>query len=389
MKKPSAPKLKVAFVYDRVNKFGGAERLLLAMHQAFPEAPLYTLVYDKASAPWSSVFTVIPTFLNAIPFLRRRHEYLAPLAPLAFETLNLDDYDVVVSLTSSDAKAVLTKPRTLHLCYCLTPPRYLWSAPALYQRSASFGRLSFLSGFFLTRLRPFLKRLDLITSSRPDRYLAVSSAVAGRIRRYYRRPSQVLYPPLDPVFSSLPLPPPASRQDYYLAVSRLVPYKRLDLAVKACIKLNKRLIIVGRGQQEKALKILARRYPNIVFAGSVSDAVLIGLYQQARALIFPAHEDFGLVPLEAQACGTPVIAYGRGGALETVVAGSTGLFFRRQTVASLIKAIHRFEASISRYNPAACQANAARFTRDGFIFNFHDKVNSLWKKRLNTPTSSF
>jgi glycosyltransferase involved in cell wall biosynthesis len=323
--------MKVALVYDRVNKFGGAERVLLALHNIFPEAPLFTLVYDSKSAPWAKPFKVYPTYLNKCRFLRNKHEWLAPFAAMAFETLDFKDYEVVISITSSDAKAVITKPGQLHICYCLTPTRYFWSGEEQYRKDKKIKLIP-------NRLRQYFRTTDLLLSKRPDQYIAISNEVKRRIQEYYHK------------------------RKYYLIVSRLVPYKKVDLAIQVFNTLKKPLIIVGSGSELINLKNSAGK--TVRFVGSVDDTQLINLYKNAKAVIFPQEEDFGLVPLEAQACGTPVIAYGKGGALETVIKDKTGVFFEKQSAESLAKAIHRFEKL--SLNPSDCHQNSLRFNSRSF-----------------------
>src|SRR3989344_2564884 len=260
--------MKVALVYDRVNKFGGAERVLLALHELFPDAPLFTALYNKQTASWADVFAVKPSFLNAVPFLRNRHEYIPFLMPFAFESFNFDGFDVVISVTSAEAKGIITKPETLHICYCLTPTRYLWS-----HRQEYFG-----SGFFSIVTKPIVKALqrwDRVAATRPDRYIAISSEVARRIKQYYRQEATVIYPPADSDFFK----PSAKKQreDFYLVVSRLVAYKRVDLAIQTCNKLKRQLIIVGSGSEEGQLKRSAG--PTISFVGALTDKELLTYYQ--------------------------------------------------------------------------------------------------------------
>ena len=356
--------MKVALVYDRVNKIGGAERVLLSLHELFPSAPLFTLVYDKESAKWASGFDVRPTFLNTLSPLRSKHELLAPLAPMAFETLNFDEFDLVISVTSSDAKSIITKPHTVHVCYCLTPTRYFWSGEGEYGNDPKMKLLPQV-------IKKYFKAVDLLTSSRPDEYIAISQEVKNRIKVFYSREASVVYPPLDDkFFTKTPLPKKDRR--YYLVVSRLVPYKRVDLAIKAFNKLKLPLVIIGVGSEERRLRELANK--NITFLGQVSDTDLIDYYKKAQAVIFPQDEDFGLVPLESQACGTPVIAYEKGGALETIKDGKTGLFFSDQTPESLIAAVKKFETLKIDY--ADCISQAKKFTRDKFKKQFMARVRS-------------
>jgi glycosyltransferase involved in cell wall biosynthesis len=362
--------MKIALVYDRINKFGGAERLLLALHRLYPNSPIFTLVHEPKTSKWASHIKVIPTFLNKVPFLRTRHEWLAPLAPLAFETLNLSSFDIIISITSSDAKSILTKPNQLHICYCLTPTRYFWSGEAEYLTDKKLKLIpTFLKNYFRT--------VDLLTSSRPDEYIAISQEVKKRIKDYYHRQSTVVYPPIEEQFYSNSSVKSSDRKSYLL-VSRLVPYKKTALAISAFNKLNRSLIIVGEGSEMESLKRQAGTH--ISFAGKINDKRLIEYYCHAKAVIFPQDEDFGLVPLEAQACGTPVIAYGKGGALETIIPGKTGLFFEKQTEESLTKAILEFENL--KINPQDCVQNAKRFSDQNFSSDFSDSVNSLWQKHL-------
>jgi len=367
--------MKVALVYDRVNKFGGAERVLLTLHQIFPEAPLYTLVYDKNSAKWADVFKVIPTFLNRVGFLKNRHELLAPVAALAFENLDLKEFDVVISITSSDAKAVITKPSQLHICYCLTPTRYFWSGKDQYAGDKKFKIIP-------KWLHEYFRTADLLISKRPDKYIAISNEVKDRIKKFYNRDSSVIYPSIDDKFYTKNYTVDNLRE-YYLIVSRLVPYKKVDLAIKSFNILKKPLVIVGTGSEMSRLRKMAG--PNIKFAGAVDDTALINLYKDAKAVIFPQEEDYGLVPIEAQACGTPAIAFGKGGALETIIKDKTGLFFEEQTEDSLVSAVKRFEKLHINYDD--CHKNALRFNSTTFKRAFKTMVEKLWLDHLADPTA--
>jgi glycosyltransferase involved in cell wall biosynthesis len=357
--------MKVALVYDRVNKFGGAERVLLSLHKIFPEAPLFTLVYKPKTSSWANVFKVRATFLNSFLFFRNRHELLAPLAPMAFEALDLSGFDVVISITSSDAKAVVTKPGQLHVCYCLTPTRYYWSGTGEYKKD---WKLKITPQWLLS----YFRTVDLLISKRPDKYIAISNEVKERIKKYYHRESSVIYPSIEDKFYPKKLVSSLDRM-YYLVVSRLVPYKKVDLAISAFNKLNKPLIIVGTGSEYSRLKKMSG--PNIKFVGGINDTQLIDYYSHAKAVIFPQEEDFGLVPIEAQACGTPVIAFGQGGALETVVDKKTGVFFSFQNVKSLSLAVLKFEKM--NISPRDCNKNALRFNEKSFIDIFSSKIKSF------------
>lgn len=343
--------MRVAIIYDRVNKYGGAERFIQSLLKIFPKAPIYTLV-SNSRANWQGNHQVYPTFLNHFFFLRNRHELLSAVAPLAFETHDLSNYDLLISVTSSDAKAIITSPNQVHLCFCLTPTRYLWSGYSDYKKDL---KLKLLPKVLLK----YFRLVDYITSTRPDYFIAISKEVKKRIFKYYHRNSTVIYPPVDDIFFKKIT---YKERDNYLIVSRLVPYKKVDMVIKLFNKTNRKLIIVGTGNQLNKLKKLARG--NITFLGEVSNSELIKNYQQAKAVIFPQWEDFGLVPLESQACGTPVIAYKKGGALETVIDGKTGILFKNQTIKSLENALVRFESSF--FNKQDCVKNASLFRYSSF-----------------------
>jgi glycosyltransferase involved in cell wall biosynthesis len=377
--------VKVALIYDRINKFGGAERLLTSLKKIYPHAPIFTLVHSKKDSQWAAGFKVIASPINRFKNLRQKHQWLSPLAPMMFETFDLTRFDLVISLTSESAKAVITKPETLHLCYCLTPTRYLWGNIKEYSQDIKMKILP-------KKLKGYFKKLDLTISKRPDQYLAISNEVKRRIKKFYSRPSSVVYPPIQKKFSSNTTFKPLDQRRYYLVVSRQVPYKKTDLVIKTFItnttKLGKTpLKIVGTGSQLKKLRKLAKPSRNIKFLGQVSDEKLIHLYQNAKAVIFPQIEDYGLVPLEAQASGTPVIAFNKGGAKETVKNNQTGIFFNHQTPTSLLRAITIFESRNHQITPQKCFKNALKFSQDRFVEEFHDKVNKLWlnhQKNLST-----
>lgn len=367
--------MKIALVYDRVNKWGGAERVLLALHKLFPDAPLYTSVYDKKKASWVSVFNVKTSFLQNFPFAMR-HELYAPLMPLAFESFNFDEFDLVISVTSEAAKGIITKPSTKHICYCLTPTRYLWSGYDEYFKNPF---LKFLSKPIIA----YLKFWDKIASQRPDAYIAISKEVQARISKYYGRESIVVYPPVE-AFSSLASSVQLknkkldanlldAERSYFLIVSRLVPYKKIDLAIKVFNKLKLPLKIIGTGSEMERLKAMAN--PNIEFLGYLTDKELVEYYSGCRGLIFPGHEDFGLTILEAQSFGKPVIAFMDGGALETIINGKTGIFFDKQTVESLEKAIRQFNNM--KFEPKDCMENAQKFNFEIFKEKFMKAIGEI------------
>jgi len=366
--------MRLAFVYDRVNKFGGAERVLLALHEIWPNAPLFTAVYDKQKAAWANVFKVIPSYLRYLPDLLRRDKLLPLLTPFAFESMNFGNFDVVLSITSAEAKAVVTKPETLHICYCLTPTRYLWSgfADYLHQPGADF--FNPMVRAFMRICINYLRVSDYISSNRPDIYIAISDNVARRIKKYYKKDARVLYPPID-----LTKFKPGVRKksnNYYLIVSRLVPYKRIDYAISAFNKLGSNLYIIGTGIDESRLRRLASE--NIKFLGDLTDRELACYYQNCRALIFPGEEDFGLTAVEAQACGKPVIAFGNIGIKEIIIEGKTGLFYDTQSEDSLISALKIFK--YNNYLPSECVYNAKRFSKLNFQRAMKESVEYYWQQ---------
>lgn len=360
--------MRVALVYDRANKLGGAERILATLHRLYPEAPLYTLVCNEQTAPWTKGFQVIPTFFNKVHFLRTRHELLAPFSAIAFETFDLSSFDIVISITSAEAKAVITKPGTFHICYCLTPTRYLWSGTEEYRRHFP---VKSLFDFYLKNAR----QSDLVYANRPDIYISTSKEIQKRVTNYYQKKSEVIYPPINYSFFNQIHQP--KKGDYYLVVSRLVPYKRIDIAIEAFNQLNKHLIIVGTGSEEKELKKIAK--DNIEFTGVIDDSTLRKYYAKAQALIFPQVEDFGLTPLEAAATGTPTLAFGSGGVVETVTDLYTGLFFSDQTAPSIIDAVRRFESGHHHISSRHCHEKALEFSEDRFARLFSAKVKQSYE----------
>jgi glycosyltransferase involved in cell wall biosynthesis len=368
--------MKTAIVYDRVNKWGGAERVLLALHEIFPDAPLYTSVYDPKGAPWAKVFPEIKTsFLQKIPFIKSVHELFGWLMPIAFESFNFDKYDLVISVTSESAKGIITKPHTLHICYCLTPTRYLWSSHDYYFKNPPVYFKIF--PFFWTISRPFvayLKNWEIRAAKRPDKIIAISSEVKKRIKKYYKRDSEIIFPPVNTTLLYSNVVKRKSIGKYYLVVNRLVPYKRVDLVVSTFNRLELPLVIVGTGSEKN--KLTRNAMPNIKFVGKVSEDELSKYYQNAKALIMPQEEDFGIVAVEAQSHGVPVIAFKKGGALDTVIDGKTGIFFEKQTSGSLIKAIEKFEKM--KFNKKYIIGNSRKFS----FTRFKKELLALIKKYI-------
>jgi glycosyltransferase involved in cell wall biosynthesis len=295
------------------------------------------------------------SFLQRVPFARAHHRAFLPLMPFAWEAFDFSAYDVVLTTASACAKGVIVPPDTRTLCYCYTPPRYLWDQ---YHEQTRHVRGKPL----VAAAAHWLRLWDRAAADRVDHFVAISHTVAARIRRYYRREAEVVYPPVD---TSLFVPSGREPEDFLLVVARLVPYKRVDLAIAAASRLGLPLWIVGDGPERRRLEAAAG--PTVRFLGTLPDDEVAGLYARARAFIFPGLDDFGIAPVEAQAAGRPVVAYGRGGALETVVDGATGVLFEEQSVDALAEAIERVGAT--RFDPAVCRANAERF--DAAVFRRH------------------
>jgi glycosyltransferase involved in cell wall biosynthesis len=364
--------VRVAITYDWLNQYGGGERVLTELHGLFPDAPIYTALYDPSRLPaHMQGWDVRPSFLQRIPFAARRHQPFLPLMPTAFEEFDLSEYDLVLTMSSACAKGVITPPGTLNLCYCLTPCRYIWDLYHEYTRGLRLRPL-------IAPVAQWLRMWDQLSSERVDDFMAISHEVASRIRRHYRRDAEVIYPPVE-VDRFAPSGRPA--EDFYLVVSRHVAYKRLDLAVEAANRLGRRLVVVGDGPQRRRLEALAG--PTVEFIGRQSDEQIASLYARCRALLFPGWEDFGIAPVEAQAAGRPVIAYGRGGATETVVHGATGVFFEEQSVDSLAQAMLDFERM--SFDPALCRRNAERFDRREFCHRLREAIDRRVRAARETP----
>jgi glycosyltransferase involved in cell wall biosynthesis len=349
---------RIALVHDWLTTFGGAERCLILMHQLFPTAPIYTLVHDRRNTPPELEDShIIPSDLQRLPGATTNWQRFLPAMPSAIEQFDLRDYDLVISSSHAVAKGVLTHARQKHLCYCYTPMRYIWD---LYQTYLTQTRLSSLAERIFRLTAHYLRIWDYASAQRVDKFIAISKTVRDRIRHLYGRQAPVVYPPVDTRFFA---PDPTAMNDYYLVVSRFVPYKRVDLAIEVFNHRESKLLIVGEGPLMPRFRGQASR--NIDFLGAVSDEELLILYQNCRALVFPAEEDFGLTPVECMACGRPVIALGYGGAAETVIDGETGVHFTEQTPQALDAAVDRLEHLAIK--PQTCRARAEQFDQQIFV----------------------
>ncbi|MDY0096135.1 MAG: glycosyltransferase [Candidatus Vecturithrix sp.] len=329
---------------------GGAEWVLTVLHEMFPHAPIYTTVYNTDRMPeYFREFDIRASFIQRFPWVNTKYKAYLPFMPTAVEQLDLRDYEVVLSCNHSVVKGVLTSPQTRHLCYCYTPLRYAWDMYHEYLETSWQSRLARLC---IPPLLTYMRVWDTLSSERVDTFIAISQYVAQRIRKYYRRESVVIYPPVDTSLFTIA----NALEPYFLVVSRLEPYKRIDLAIQAFNELGLPLIVIGDGTERRKLQQLAQ--PNITFLGRQPDNVVREHLSQCQALIFPGEEDFGITPVEAQASGRPVIAYRGGGALETVTE-QTGQFFFPKTAEALAQAVRRFDAG--RFDSATSQQHARQF----------------------------
>ena len=358
--------MKVAIVHYWLTGMRGGEKVLEALCRLYPDADIYTHVYTPGNiSPAITRHAVRTTFINKLPFAKQQYQRYLPLMPLALEQLDLRGYDLVISSESGPAKGVLTSSGTPHVCYCHSPMRYLWDMYQDYLEG--MGPMTRLAmRFFATRLRQW----DALSSLRVDHFAANSATVAARIRKHYRRDSMVIHPPVDVDFfaprDGVFTPP--GKDAPYLFLGELVGYKRADLAIAACTRSKRPLLVVGDGPERA--KLQAKAGPTVNFLGRCDAAALRELVAGCKGLLFPGEEDFGLVPVEVQAAGRPVLAYRKGGALETVREGETGLFFAEQTEECLLHGMDSFEARLTDFDPVAINAHARHFSPEHFSAAF-------------------
>lgn len=356
----------------------GGERVVEALCNLYPEADLFAHVC--APSMLSAALRdrkIRTTFIQHLPWSATKYRSYLPLMPLALEQLDLRDYDIVISSESGPAKGIVTLPSTLHVCYCHTVMRYLWDMYHEYRAGAGT-----LTRMLMPLLSHYLRLWDYASAARVDAFVANSENVAARIQKTYRRDAAVIYPPVDTERFHADRP----RGDFYLTVSQLVSYKRMDIVVEALSRLDLPLVVIGEGPELAKLKRLAG--PKVRFLGRQSDEVVADHLERCKAFVFAANEDFGIVPVEAQAAGAPVIAYGRGGATETVVPGVSGLFFMEQTADSLVAAISRFESNPLTSTPLTRRAHAEAFSRSRFIEQFRKFVDARWENHCSRHKES-
>jgi glycosyltransferase involved in cell wall biosynthesis len=368
--------MRVALVHYWLVGNRGGEQVLEALCELYPQADIYTHVVDHATlSPRLRQHRIATTFIAKLPFASRLYQSYLPLMPMALEELDLTGYDLVISSESGPAKGVITHPNALHVCYCHSPMRYLWDQYPLYRRNAGL-----VSRLAMSLFMPRLRIWDVTSAARVDLFVANSTFIAQRIRKFYRREASVVFPPVDS--DDLVIAPNPSR-DTYLCLGQLVPYKRVDIAVEAFNRLGKPLVIVGDGPSSKSLQKLAG--PNIRFRGRLPRAEIVDLLANCAGLVFPGEEDFGIVPLEAMMSGRPVVAYAAGGALDTVRHGVTGVLFPEQTPDSLAEGILHLEATRETFRPEAIRAHALRFGKDVFKSAMRATIDKALAERRSRP----
>jgi glycosyltransferase involved in cell wall biosynthesis len=380
--------MRVAVVHHWFISLAGGERVVDTIASMFPSADFFTLFLDEQKLPPSLRNRKITTsILDKVPIARSMHRHFLPLYPLAVEMLDLSGYDLVITSDSGPMKGVVTDLNATHICYCHSPMRYLWDGHSAYLR-----RMSPLAQTFFGLTSHYVRNWDFSAAQRVDYFIANSNYVAGRIRKYYRRDSTIIHPPVNTSQGFLS----PKHEDYYLAVGRLVPYKRTDILIEACRKLRRKLVVAGDGPDMNRLKKFAGK--DVEFLGAVDESQLRKVYAQCRALLFAADEDFGMVPLEAQSYGRPVIAFGKGGSLETVVgthdpnrrkkgensSAVTGVFFAEQTAESLASAILAFESAEDRFVPEDIQLHARKFDTSIFVERLRNYIELVMAKGKET-----
>jgi len=367
--------MKVAVVHDWLTSMRGGEKCLEIFCELFPDADLYTLLHiPGACSDKIERMKIHTSFIQRLPFAAKRYRNYLPLFPGAIERFNFRSYELIISSSHCVAKGIIPPPDSLHICYIHTPMRYIWD---MFDDYFFKDRVGAVKRNLISQIATWLRTWDAASSSRVDHFIANSRHTQKRVWKYYRREAQVIYPPVDTSFFQ----PGGEKQDYYLMVSALVPYKRFDLAIDAFNQLKRPLVIIGGGPEEKRLRGLAR-FSGIKFLGRQDDETLRKHYQGCRALVFPGEEDFGIVPVEAMACGRPVIAYARGGLLETVIpfnasSHPTGIFFGEQNPKSLSDAVMNFEKREDEFKPEAIRAQAEKFDRGIFKEKISELVERL------------
>jgi glycosyltransferase involved in cell wall biosynthesis len=373
----------IGIVHEWLSAVGGSERVVEQMLRVYPTAQLYALV-DFLPQAEREIFAgrqVETSFLQRMPFARKKFRGYLPLMPLAVEQFNLDAHDIIISSNHAVAKGIITRPDQLHICYAHTPIRYAWDLQHQYLRESGLTRG--VRSMLARTVLHYLRMWDQLSAQRVDVFVANSRFIAGRIRKFYGRAAEVLYPPVNVDAFSLC----RKKQDFYVTASRLAPYKKVDIIVEAFRKMpDKRLVVIGDGPMFK--QCAGRAPANVDMIGYQPDAVLKQHMQQAKAFIFAAEEDFGITPVEAQACGTPVLAYGRGGSLETVIDGETGSFFTEQTPEAIADLVNEWEPTADHFDPDRIRAHACGFSRSRFRRELAELVRRHWTGWREKPQSA-
>lgn len=369
--------MKVALAHDWLTNMGGAEKVVINFKQIYEDSPIYTVSYNEQNLdPELRNIDVRTTFIDKLPKGKTNHQMFLPFMPTAWEQLDFTDYDVVLSSSSSCAKGIITAPDTTHICYCHSPMRYAWEFYYEYMEREKLGKAK---KKLIKYIMNYIRMWDKASADRVDYYVANSKNVAKRIYKHYRREADVIHPPVKGSYFNIS----DKDEGYFLIVSRLVPYKRIDLAVEAFNELGLPLVVIGGGSQLEYLKSIAK--DNVKIMGRQPDEVIKEHYANCRAFIFPGEEDFGITPLEAQASGRPVIAFGKGGALETVVSERTGLFFEDQKTDELVKAVKQFEKM--NWDKEDIRKHALTFDEEIFkskIKNYVDEKHLEHKNKMNS-----
>ncbi len=363
--------MRVAIVHDWLTGMRGGEKVLRLMCRCFPDADLLTLIHKPGScSPEIEAMHIRTSCLNDLPGVGRYYRNLLPLMPLAIERLDARGYDLILSSSHCVAKGIIRSPHSLHVCYCHSPMRYVWA------QGDAYGQTMGLKSLPLKMFAGYLRAWDVRSAGHVDHFIANSANVARRIGDSYGRSAQVIFPPIDTEFYC---PADVERENFYLMVTALAPYKRVDQAIEAFAQLDKPLVIIGSGQQYNKLK--RRCPPNVQLLGWQDDLAVRDYFRRCRALVFPGEEDFGMVPLEAMACGTPVIAYGAGGALETVRDGATGVHYTPQTASALMAAVQQFDRQANQFDAERIAQWARGFSQDVFIEEYRSLISRLLASR--------
>ena len=380
--------MKMAIVHEWLVTYAGSESWLSQALECFPDADLFAVIdfLDDKDRKLIKNKKTQTTYIQNLPFAKKLYKKYLPLMPRAIEQLDLSKYDIIISSNHAVAKGVIVSPDQLHISYVHSPMRYAWDLQHQYLRESKLNKG--LKGWLTKKILHKLRSWDVISANRVDFFISNSDFIARRIKKCYRREATTIHCGVDITkFSKV-----TKKEDFYLAISRLVPYKKMDLIVSAFTKMpDKKLVVIGDGPQFKQIKKIANNYHNINLLGYKSQNIVIDHMQRAKALIFAAQEDFGLVPIEAQACGTPVIAYGKGGCLETVIPiensnkkiknlKTTGIFFKEQNINSLLEAVNYFEKNQIKFTAASCRKNAERFSKDIFKKKFKEFVIKKWNE---------